>query len=162
MNETLQFWGVIGIWVASIGTVFAVFASLWLAYNQNRVKLNIKVERIAYEDIGGMSPHPGCWINVINYRNMPARIATIGWRIGAHKKVVFLDHLPFDEFPKILNRGENVKYFMRTHGIPAGDSFSDIKPLYVVVQTATGEQFIAKIKNDMTKELLKNIEKHYS
>lgn len=52
----LQLWGVVGTWVASIGTVAAVISSIWFASRQNKVKLSIWMgERLLFPAPDGQS-----------------------------------------------------------------------------------------------------------
>ena len=171
--ETLQLWSVIGTWVASIGTVSAVIASLWLAYHHGKVKLKVAagVRQII---TSGLSETPDyCMINVVNTGIRLAKITSIYWQVGFFKNkkqmVQMFGYPESEAIPKILAEGEDA-YFMlplRENGdkddwivrfsqnlLKENSKIVVNMSLKACVCTSVGQTFETKVEKSLTKAIL--------
>ena len=176
MNQnTIQIWGIIGTWVAGIGTVSAVIVSLWLAYNQNKVKLKISAGlRQVFRK--GAKLHPEyCNIHVVNIGNRPLIITGIGWETGKGKNkkrfYQFCDKYLSNDLPKTLRQCEEANFFIPLNmgsdekdwvvqlpELLAGneEKIDNIKKLKTVVNTSIGQVFKAHVEKRLVEKLLKS------
>ena len=165
MNETLQLWSVAGTWFAGFCTLAAVVFSLWLAYNKDKIKLSVKVEKIARKENASPFPFEGCWIRVVNKGSMPAQITKIGWQVGSRKNMYFIsDEEESGVIRQMLTAGQDKEYFLGAYelfmsakikNLDNNEILKNINPLYVVVCVAANEQpFKAKVSDNMIKELI--------
>jgi len=178
MSETaIQLWGVIGTWVAGIGTVSAVIVSLWLAYHQGRARLIVNAGHRLIITQGSKVRPEYCVIKVVNRGNRPANITSIGWEAGRFKnKKHFVQALGtpgFDDVPKVLHEGEEANFMIpfRLNGDdkdwvvlfpkyladPEGKT-RYIKQLRVVVATSVGQMFRVRPEKNLVKKLLESYE----
>ena len=173
-SNTLQLWNVIGTWVASIGTVSAVITSLWLAYNQNRVKLKVITGHRQLVTQGSRNIPDYCVIRVVNTGSRPAKITNIGWTIGRFRKRKHLIQTfgfpESDNVPKMLHEGEEAT-FMVPFVSPDNqgwltkfandfgkDKPSALKTLKSVVHTSVGTTFKVRVEKGLIEKLHSAIE----
>ncbi|MUK43690.1 hypothetical protein GNP61_19265 [Aliivibrio fischeri] len=169
-SESIQFWTMIGTWVASIGTVSAVITSLWFAYNQNKVKLRITVGHRKIVSVGSHDTPDYCVIKVVNLSNKPAKIESIGWKAGYWKnKVSFIQlfKLPgFDDLPKVLTEGEDATFavpfnaqgndedwIMRFPKSVTSTSKHNLRSLKLWVHISQGQTFTVKPEKGLIEKL---------
>jgi hypothetical protein len=114
--SNLQFWGVIGTWVASIGTVGAVITSLWFAIHQNTIKLKVSagLRNLATQ---GQSDQPEyCCIQVVNVGLRSAKITNVSWRVRRWRTkrqiIQMFGFQQFDDIPKTLAEGEEATFMI--------------------------------------------------
>jgi len=76
-------WEAIGTWIASVGTVAAVGAAIWISRRDNAVRLRV------FATIGQIAGKPEIpierkhvWITVTNIGRRTVTINTLGWRSG--------------------------------------------------------------------------------
>lgn len=76
-------WEAIGTWIASIGTVAAVGAAIWIARRDNSVRLKVfaTVGQIAGSPVVPLE-RKHVWITVTNIGRRTVTLNTIGWRSG--------------------------------------------------------------------------------
>ncbi len=176
-QNTVQIWGVIGTWVASIGTISAVILSLYFAYNRGKIKLKVTAGHRLVITPGLNSRPEYCSIKVVNAGDRPAKITSVGWETGRFKNkkhFVQLFGTPgFDDIPKVLYEGEEANFMvpLRFKGndedwiirFPkelAGDkgNLSYIKRLKVVVGTSVGQMFRTRVEANLVEKLLESYE----
>ena len=173
-GTTLQLWGVIGTWVASIGTVSAVVASLWLAYRQNKIDLKISAGLRVAVTPGNSETEDYCLISVVNVGSRTVKLSGIGWEAGWFRKKISLyqkaDLPEGDTIPKQLYEGEDAT-FLIPFKQPIGDGFwidsianklSESNPkklnsLKVVIATSAGQTFKVKVEKEFVKEMKKYV-----
>lgn len=176
MNDlTLQLWGVIGTWVASIGTVAAVITSLWLAYHQSRLKLSITAGHRLLVTPGSKLTPEYCVINIVNRSLRPVNITSISWQAGSFrnkKHFIQVFGTPgFDDVPKVLNEGEVANFMVPMHlngdnkdwivRFPKDLAGEDgniryIKTLKIVVGTSVGQIFRKRVEKNLINKLLES------
>jgi hypothetical protein len=76
-------WEAIGTWIASIGTVGAVGAAIWIARRDNAVRLRV------FATVGQIAGQPAIplerkhvWITATNIGRRTVTVTTVGWRSG--------------------------------------------------------------------------------
>ena len=173
-DTTLQLWGVIGTWLASIGTLSAVAVSLWLAYDKDRIKLKIRTsiiktsliptgkEPVKLIDYTGSNTSEMekeikkakeelegefCQIKVVNIGNKSVIINNIGWTTGqgTYEMMLPFDSPRSDEIPKILNQGEEANFIKMLHQ-NAGDNDWIIAFPKMLVGDTGKEKYIKQLK----------------
>jgi hypothetical protein len=175
--NTLQFWGVIGTWVAGIGTLSAVIVSLWLAYNNSKIKLKITAgHRLLLKSILN-SPSEYCLIKVVNAGDRAVNITGVGWETGRFKnKKSILQFFGIDEsdkVPKVLLGGHEANFMVpfRLKGndedwivrfpkelTGVDNNTNYIRKLKVVVVTSIGKTFKTRVEASLIKKLLESYE----
>jgi hypothetical protein len=169
-----QLWTLIGTWVASIGTISAVIASLYFAYNQNRINLKITVGH--RQVVSGLTKNTPdfCIINVVNIGSKPAKIIGVGWRAGCFKnKVSFIQLFKtpgYDDVPKVLAEGEDATFWVPfnlngdekdwIHRFPKSvteKSKRNLKSLKLWVHTSHGQTFTVKPERGLLQKLAESI-----
>jgi len=176
---TLQLWSVIGTWVASIGTVSAVITSLWMAYHQGRVKLDVVAGCRQLITQGSSDIPDYCMIKVVNIGNRPAKIVSVSWeagRLNNKKHLIQMFGLRgFDDVPKMLQEGEEATFMIPFHlngdkkdwliSFPqylAEDDPKIISSLKVVVHTSVGQSFKVKAEQGLIDKLKESLEANKS
>lgn len=171
MENSLELWGVIGTWVASIGTLSAVVTSLWLAYNQNRVKLKVFAgHRILISQIE-KDHNDHCFINVVNTGYRPVKITNIGWEAGRFRSKQHMVQIfgtpASDNVPKMLTEGEEATFLVPFHLRGTEEDWlpymskalteknNNINSLKVVVSTSVGQQFKVDVEDNLKQKLNK-------
>ena len=161
-STILQFWGVVGTWVAGVSTFLAVVVSLWLALRQAKIRLQVSAQMA----IGGF---PGgarhfCLIEVVNDGSKPAKITSLMWKGPKGKGSI----VPRDivsgrgKFPEMLNDGEiyhlmieeDEMAWMATAFAGMGCKKRHIKQLKIRVATSNGQEFIEKARRDVIEKIL--------
>ena len=169
----IQLWGVIGTWVAGIGTVSAVILSLWFAYHQHTIKLDVKVGHRKMVSQGSDEHPEYCMIRVVNTGFRVANITSIGWECGWLKSkqhlIQIFGTLGSANVPKVINQGEEAVFLIPFHAnendndwiisFPkalAGDKgrISNIKRVKAVVVTSVGQIFKARVEKSLLEVLL--------
>lgn len=174
-SDDIQFWTMIGTWVASFGTVAAVITSLWFAYNQNKIKLRVTVGHRKIFSRGSEEVPDYCIIKVVNLSNKPAKLENIGWRAGIWRSktsVIQLFGTPgFDDIPKVLTEGQDATFAVpfRLNGndddwivrFPKSmtkASSLNIYSLKLWVHTAQGQTFVVKPEKGLIDQLKKSLQ----
>jgi len=176
-QDTIQLWGIIGTWVAGIGTVSAVIVSLWLAYHQGKVKLKVYAGHRLIITSGSSSRPEYCSIRVVNVGNRPANVTSVGWEAGWFKNkkhfVQVFGTPGFDDVPKVLHEGQEANFMvpLRLEGndedwivrfpkslVGESGHVSYIKRLKVVVGTSVGQMFRIRVENNLVEKLLESYE----
>lgn len=111
----MQLWGVIGAWVAGMGTVFAASVALHLARRSEKVRLKAHVG-LRSLITPGISTEECVQFYVTNLGVKPVTIILIGWRIGrwkqkAHAVQIVSSHSPHN-YPKKLKHGETATFLL--------------------------------------------------
>jgi len=173
---TVEVWGVVGTWVASIGTVAAVIFSLWLTLNQRRVKLNVTAghRNVITPGMDGMPDI--CMVHVTNAGSTPAYIVNIGWEVGRSKKdrvrMIQTFGVPaFGQIPKMLQEGETAQFFVPfelegndqdwIHTFPRYVTSKDsnaIESLKVVVYASVGKPHKVAVEEGLKSKLRESLE----
>ncbi len=172
----LELWGVIGTWVASIGTVAAVITSLWLASHQNSIKLKVSAgERIMIRPGSSATPQ-FCAIYVANIGMRPARITNISWEVGKRKGKKYLMQTfgfpGYDDVPKNLQEGEQANFMIpfnfngdETDWIKAfpkyvvgNDDPKLLKTLTLKIHTSVGATYSARAEEGLINSLIESYE----
>ncbi|MDP5147249.1 hypothetical protein ORI98_12475 [Shewanella sp. ULN5] len=174
-SDEIQFWTMIGTWVASFGTIAAVITSLFFAYNQNKVKLRITVGHRQIVSSGTEGTPDYCIIKVVNLSNKPAKIESIGWQAGfwrSKTSMIQLFGIPgFDDIPKVLTEGQDATFAVpfRLNGgkddwiirFPKSvteTSSLNIHSLKLWVHIAQGQTFIAKPEKGLIDQLKRSLQ----
>lgn len=166
----LQLWSVIGTWIAGIGTLSAVVTSLWLAYHQGKVRLNVVAGHSLLIYQGTQNTPEYCIVKVVNVGSKPAKIVSVGWEAGYLKNKVHMIQIfgtpEFDDVPKMLQEGEEANF-----GVPLRmpgneedwiisfpkhlnkDNKNRIKSLKAVVHTSVGQTFKVKAEKKLIEKL---------
>ncbi|MBE8158465.1 MAG: hypothetical protein HAW59_03630 [Betaproteobacteria bacterium] len=174
MDTTLQLWGIIGTWVAGIGTLSAVIVSLWLAWDKRQVKLEISAT-LGFATNLGQGVNKFLWIRVVNAGSHPARIKKYALEEHRGKKknhLLLLDNgniilvgelagIDGIASPKIISSGEDTNFQFPFSKLVAafaenGCDEKDIRKTKVVVSTSLCE-FTEKIEKDFMDELIKEV-----
>ena len=172
--NTLELWNVIGTWIASIGTVSAVITSLWLAYHQGRVKLNVVAGHRQLVTQGSKNIPDCCMINVVNTGTRPAKIVRVGWEAGRFKSKKYMIQMfgfpGFDDVPKTLQEGEETifmvpfcangddkDWIVRFPQRLAEGNPKIINSLRAVVYTSVGQSFKVKVENGLIEKLQESL-----
>ena len=115
----MQFWGVLGTWVASIGTVAAVITSLWFALHQNAIKLEVTAGHRIIVTPGRADTPDYCCIRVVNIGLRPAKITNVVWyvkRFRVQKQMVQMFGFPGNpDIPQLLMEGDEVTFMIPFH-----------------------------------------------
>lgn len=85
-DQTFRLLELIGIWLASIGTVGAVIVSLWLARRGDSIRLELSATHVLMITPGESATPEFLSIRVTNIGRRPARIEGIGWRSGLFRQ----------------------------------------------------------------------------
>ena len=112
-EEQIQLWGTIGTWIASLGTVAAVCAALWLARRTEKVRLQVHV---GLRHMIGDRTEECLSTTVTNIGERPVNVVGWGWTIGkgrSKKRLVMLPPPPSSpaQFPKLIQHGD-MAWFM--------------------------------------------------
>ncbi len=174
-SDEIQFWTMIGTWVASFGTVAAVITSLFFAYNQNKVKLRITVGHRQILSRSSEGSPDYCVIKVVNLGSKPAKIESIGWRAGFFRSKTSLIQLfgipGFDDMPKVLAEGQDATFavpfrlkgdsddwIVRFPKSVTEHSSLNIHSLKLWVHIAQGQTFTVKPEKGLIEQLKKSLQ----
>jgi len=174
-QNTIQIWGVIGTWIASVGTLSAVIVSLWLAYHQGKIKLKVTAGHRLLITPGSKSQPEYCAIKVVNTGDRPANITHVGWETGWFKNkkhIIQIFGTPgFDDVPKVLHEGKEANFMvpLRLNGsdedwivrfpktlVADEGKIGHIKRLKVVVGTSVGQMFRTRVEGNLVEKLLES------
>lgn len=172
-SQTLQLWNVIGTWIASIGTVSAVITSLWFAYYQGKVKLNVSAGHRLLITQGIEERLEYCVIRVVNTSSKPAKVISIGWEAGRFKDKVHMLQVVgtpgSDSVPKMLQEGEEATFLLPFNLEKNEDDWivkftkylneggkNRIPSLKVIINTSVGQTFKQKVEKNLLEELEKS------
>ena len=155
-STTLQFWGVVGTWVAGLSTFSAVVVSLCLAYKQDKIRLRINsgIVSTSYDARRRL-------IEVVNNGNRPAKIISLMWQSGKRQTM----HIPLNVFnspPPFLNYGEVYYYTVHQDDfvkivkqvMDAGWKREHIRQLKIRVAVSNGQVFVKGANTDIIKAIL--------
>ena len=172
----LQFWGVVGTWVASIGTVGAVITSLWFAIHQNTVKLKVSVGVRTLVTPGQTDLPEYCSIQVANIGHRPAKITNVSWQVRRwrtrKKWLQTFGFSEFDDIPKMLAEGEEASFMIPLNQFGNDDDWIVSFPKYLVgdddprlikslkvgIHTSVGQSFYSKAENGLIEALVEAYE----
>ncbi|EJG1207163.1 hypothetical protein CVA86_RS21880 [Vibrio parahaemolyticus] len=114
-TEDIQFWSMVGTWVAGIGTVLAVILSLYLAISERRVSLFITSGVYDFDDGSEKMV-----IKIVNNGSRPVTISNpacialqAGWFKNKKCLGVGTNYISFpsdDKFPYQLNSGDGFDF----------------------------------------------------
>lgn len=168
----LQILGVIGTWLAGIGTISAVIVSLYLSRSDRRILLNVHAgHRVLI--LQNLESRPDyCSIGVVNKGHRSANIVNIGWKVGFFKKrygIQTLHNNPFSsKLPIKLKDGEEANYlipFINDDSYPNWiDDFPkgmlgnypqiSSRTLKLQILTSVGKTFESKIEEGLRKKIV--------
>lgn len=87
MDEaTLRYLEVAGAWVSGIGTLLAVWVSLYLARRQTAVRLGVSAGHRYIITQGSRAKPEYLSIKVVNLGQQPVTITSVGWQFGVFRK----------------------------------------------------------------------------
>ena len=176
-KETWQFIITFAPWLSAIGTIVAVFISVYLARRQERMRLEVSAGHRLMITPGQKGPHPEyILIHIVNIGQREVQINNIGWTVGLFKKqrqyavqVIEPDRLS-SPLPVWLRYGEQANYY-----IPLGkkrewlEGFindfyklrpkSRVKHTKIQASTSIGKTFESTIEKVLQKIILESIEK---
>lgn len=169
-----QFVNTFADWVSAVGTVAAVWVSLWLARNASRPKGRVNANVMLIAGNGELSPH-FLDISVANTGDRPFTVTGVGWRVGlpfarryAYQKTEGApDYARSDPLPLELQIGRRASwridlarvYKDTTWAQHFARGFLGKRPaialwtLRVQAFTSTGHVFMAKPSDDVIKKL---------
>lgn len=174
-TETWRFINTFAPWLSAIGTILAVISSLYLAYAEKPVKLEIRAGRRVIITQGAKGKFPEFfYIDAINTGHRIVTITNISWKKGFFKKQHAVQVTPKNiyssDMPIKISDGEEAKWlvpldkeenwvecFSRDFLLP--------KPkwnlfwLKLQIHTSTGKTFKTRIEKDLKKVLLEECKK---
>lgn len=161
-TSTVDIWNAVGTWISGLGTIGAVITSLWLANNNNKIKLKIKVNSSILIDTFTKEKQEVCHIEIVNICTRNVKINAIGWEIkrGKIKQNFYqkTDGSLSAKLPLTLNEGEDISIAL---DFKHGDWLKsmakhlkgyDIKDLKLIVVTNI-ENFKCNIDNSLIEAL---------
>ena len=167
-DETMQLLGVLGSWLAAIGTITATIVALWFSRRAERVRLKTTVDTSLR--IGGGSQEEVILFAVTNIGERPVTITSIGWCVGKRrrKRHAFqsLGTSSLRKCPAQIEHGETAQFVVSFAEIPtwkqdfARDFLRNysIKTLRALIHTSVGhtEEVVPG------KTLLRSLQEEYS
>lgn len=171
-----QFINTFADWVSAVGTVSAVWVSLWLARNASRPKGRITANVMLLAGDGELSPH-FLDIAVANTGDRPFTVTGVGWRVGlplsrryAYQKTDGSpDYAPSDPLPFELHIGRRASWRIDLERVYKRDNTTwtqhfankflgkwpaiDLWTLRVQAFTSTGHVFTARPSDDVIRKL---------
>lgn len=173
----LQFWEVVGVWLASIGTLAAVIVSLVLA-RRPRPRLRVSAGQRVIVGNAFTTPPSVLAITVRNMGDRPVTVAGVGWRKSRWSKSQAYQTLsdniggfPMQTVPHRLPDGESTTFYVSLDDTEAAwlEHFArdfirpnpkrGVRRVRVMVYTPTGETFYAPIEPGLRKLLLEEAER---
>jgi hypothetical protein len=108
-----------GNWLSAIGTLAAVWASLYLARSITKPKAKVTVgHRIALQP-GQPAPYPEFVLfSIVNTGERPLRVTQIGWRVGAWNKrfaIQQYEERSSSPLPVELSHGQEARWIVPLH-----------------------------------------------
>lgn len=174
-DQTLRLLEVVGVWIASIGTLSAVIVSLWLARLDNKVRLSVLAAGMIQVEPGMKQTPKIVFFQVTNVGRRPATLTNLGWEAGWFnsgplKKVHMLQLLNNPGSHKIpceLTDGQAASFTIPVEspntenwydrfvkgGIPRGWFYR--WTLRIVAHTSHGESFRSKPSKSFLDEIAK-------
>ena len=161
----IQYWSMVGTWLAGFGTLLAVAVALWTSKQNNKILLKIIAGHRTLIQQGVSGHKDYCMIRIVNIGIKVANIVSIGWVVGRGKnKRYFSQILGFpesDTLPKILNEGETANILIPldnwtkefSRDILSNQNLNIIKTLKVTVYTSSGEEFQALVEDGLIDKL---------
>lgn len=168
VDQQIQVWNAVGIWLAGIATFVAVVVSLHLARNADRVRLqaNAGIRLVFAGDGTTAEEHVG--ISAVNRGNRPVTINSIGWRIGKGTKTrhciqpVVGQYM--HQYPKQLAHGDQATFLVSFKAMSAWPKdfaagfVQDVRPrnlktLRAVIHTSVGESIEVVPENNLLEKL---------
>jgi hypothetical protein len=164
-EHTLRLLEVAGVWVSSVGTVAAVIVALMLAWDANRVKLDVSVN--VMQIIPSTPQRETILVRVCNINPRPATIQSITWRAGflpfgpfKYKHFYQAHYSRFDPSTKLpceLKDGDTASFFIEPVFIETmGESLNNQiyrSTLKVRICTTRGEVFKKRPASNFMLEL---------
>lgn len=171
-EETLRILEVLGVWVASIGTLAAVVVSLWLARKGYAIRLRPRVSHRIYVPPGGASHSEVILIEVTNKGLRQAQLMGLGWRTGlfsfgpcrrreAYQTVDV--RVGNSSLPVELSDGQVAIYMIPATAATGEDWYAGLaeiagswlrrRTLRLLAWTSTGEMFTARPESSFMKQL---------
>ena len=120
-EEQIQLWGTIGTWIASLGTVAAVCAALWLARRTEKVRLQVHV---GLRHMVGDRTEDCLSAMVTNIGERPVYVVGGGWTVGKGRSKKHLGMFPPpspspDQFPRLIEHGGTAWFMVSFDEYPA-------------------------------------------
>ena len=108
LDQKIQLLGVLGAWVAGLGSLSAAIIALWLAKQSGKVNLKTYVGlRMSF---GGRVSQENLVFSVINLGERTVNIVSVGWKFGKNSDMKLAIQPPTrssqDQFPKKIEYGE--------------------------------------------------------
>ena len=166
-RDPYKLWEVIGTWVAGIGSLAAVVASLWLARKAERPKLRVSAEVMKLVDPSKVSDRETIrvaeqpdriFLVATNVGMTRVRINSVGWHWRLIRDVGSYQNPPersnqSHPWPAILEHGDQLQWILPFEDIVehiAENMLANswwwrvkLRFLRVIVGTSTGNQFLA-------------------
>jgi hypothetical protein len=103
-------------WLSAIGTLAAVWVSLYLARRATAPKARVTVgHRIILQAGAQGQPPEYVLFNIVNTGERPLRITQIGWKVGLFRKryaVQMYEHLLSSKLPIELSHGQEASWYV--------------------------------------------------
>ena len=144
LNIVIPFLGVLGSWVAGLGTLAAVFTSLWLA-DQHRKRDAEKLNIVFSVFISNINPKPYLAVIITCNGNKPSKINSISIHSNDSKMALMVNGLDStgNQLPMSLSYGEQATCILKKETEDSINNYvknmcSEIyKDLYLSVNTST-------------------------
>lgn len=169
----LQFWEMIGAWMAGLATVAAVAMSLYLARRDGRIDLRVSATvGLVYGDPHVSPTTEHVWIQVANVGRRTAILHSIGWRSGLlphwfpwlprQYALQGADFAGNTRLPAKLADGDTASFMIPIEGWGervAADLMSPPRRIsayfvYVQAHCSTGDSFTRRIAPSLRKAIL--------
>ncbi|MFW1850121.1 hypothetical protein ACG9XR_06055 [Acinetobacter guillouiae] len=164
-NIDIAFWSMIGIWLASIGTIAAVILSLYISINSNKLKIKILNNTCHFGDISSIDFDDIYFgIEAINVCDRTITVESIYFLLPNKTSLVFpyYDSPHSTRLPKKIEHSEKVvfyiSYLKNKNGIKdylliLKDSDLDFNKWRFAIRISTGQVFISKINPKIISKL---------
>jgi hypothetical protein len=169
-QDTWRFINTFAPWLSAIGTIAAVFLSLYLARQDRKIFLKVSAGHRIIVGHGVEKPYPEYLsICVVNIGHRDAQIINIGWKAGIIRKRYAIQTTINDgmssDMPVRLRDGDEARYYIPLDKKPDWlekfrkdmlHPFPRLQVLFLKVQafTSGGEIFESKIENSLKKKIL--------
>lgn len=159
-------------WISAVGTVAAVWVSLWLARREPVPSAKVSVAEVLIFGDGSRSG-PMVSFTITNTGSLPLRVSSIGWEHGPRRKKRFAMQNPgqtlYDSpMPIELSHGQGANWFIEIdRDVMPGETWEEyfakrailpdvetsLKTLRGTFHTSVGKSFKAKPSTDLIKRL---------
>lgn len=115
LDQEIQVWNAVGTWIASIGTVTAVWHALHMARKAEAIKVRMVVDFMDRKDINGTTIKPVLFGFIItNLDSRSVTIGYVGWSIGIWKNNKRFRKQPLSnqQCPKEITYGKSAAFLI--------------------------------------------------